>query len=59
LVDLEQDLPITADDSVALWGARNLPPLSWSAYLQWLSQLSEQRALPSRLNSNVDEPFEL
>jgi hypothetical protein len=59
LVDLERDLPITTADSAALWRARELPALSTEAYLEWLTELSEDALASPALNSPFDEPFEL
>ena len=56
--DLERDLPVTAADIEALKGARDIPPLGFEKYLQWLNEIT---ATPSkrRRMSWPDTPFEL
>jgi hypothetical protein len=59
-VDFERDMPLTEADIAALERARQHPPLSTDAYLEWLSLM--RAANPPRervLNSADDPPFEL
>jgi hypothetical protein len=56
--DLERDLPITAADIEALDRARNIPPLGFEKYLQWLTEITA-RASDRRRMSWPDTPFEL
>jgi hypothetical protein len=56
--DLERDLPVTAADIEALDRARNIPPLGFEKYLQWLSEVTIAPDGPRRA-SWPDSPFEL
>jgi hypothetical protein len=60
-LDLERDLPTTAEDTEALRSAKTVRPLDLEAYLRFLAQLPpptprEQRA---RRGPRADRPFVL
>jgi hypothetical protein len=60
-LDLERDLPTTADDTKALRQAKSIRPLDLETYLRFLAQLPpavprEQRA---RRGPRADRPFVL
>jgi hypothetical protein len=58
-VDFERDLHLTAADQLALNRARQLPPMTFGEYLNWLSELTRGEK-PSREITPIDaEPFEL
>ena len=57
-VDFERDMPLTAADIEALDRARNLPPLTTKAYLDWLTLMWRPDG-ERRLNTDADEPFTL
>ena len=60
-LDLDRDLPTTADDVLALRRAKSLAPLDLEGYLHFLAQLPApaiQRPRSKR-STEADEPFEL
>jgi hypothetical protein len=57
--DLERDLPVTAADIEALKRARDIPPLGFEKYLQWLSEITAVAPEGRRRISGPDTPFEL
>ena len=53
-------MPLTAADIDAMARARQLPPLTTQAYLEWLTLMSVTSPSTSHcLNSDTDEPFTL
>ena len=60
-LDLERDLPTTAEDVMALRRVKSLAPLDLEGYLRFLAQLPApaiQHPRPNR-SPGTDEPFEL
>lgn len=56
--DLERDLPLTAADIAALDRARDIPPLDFEKYLEWLSVMTASGS--ERPHTTFpDTPFEL
>ena len=58
LLDLENAVPTTAEDIIALNRARTLNYLSPQAYLEFLTAFTKQHP-PTRETSQGWEPFEL
>jgi hypothetical protein len=60
-LDLERDLPTTAEDILALRRARGLAPLDLDGYLRFLAQLPAPTAaqLRAKRGPRSDRPFEL
>jgi hypothetical protein len=58
LPDFERDMPLDEATLEALDRARELPPLSFDEYLQFLNALTAGK-LASREVSGPDEPFTL
>ncbi len=60
-LDLERDLPTSAEDSRALRRAKRARPLDLEAYLRFLAQLPsvDHDRLRSRPGPRGDEPFVL
>jgi hypothetical protein len=58
-LDLERDMPTTAEDVAALDRARLLQPLPPGDYQRWIDLIEAHHPLPSRNNTDADEPFEL
>lgn len=56
--DLERDLPLTAADIAALDRAREIPPLDFEKYLEWLSLMTANGSKRPH-TTFPDAPFEL
>lgn len=61
MLDLERDLPTTAEDVAALRRVRMLPPLDLDSYLRFLAQLPPPAVVERRPERRRKEmpPFEL
>ena len=57
-VDFERDVPITAEDIVALARARVLPAMSPQQYIDWVAYFEHQRP-DDPLSHPFETPFEL
>jgi hypothetical protein len=56
---IEQDIPISAEESAALWRIKKSMRMSTPAYLEWCTLMSEGYQPDCDLASADVEPFEL
>ena len=58
-LDLERDMPTTAEDIAALERARTLHPLPPGEYQRWVDLIEAHHPPERRDNTDEDQPFEL
>ncbi len=59
-VDFGRDVPTTAADVEALLKARQLRPLTFAQYVEWVTSIvGDKRPASRETNRDTDKPFEL